>query len=176
MKIPNIYQKELKRNLAEHGFTIHEELDNTFNLNLNEVNSREIKIRLIVSEPIIEKLHGSKNNSEIKAIGYFRFKLSLEGIEPYFYIFAFSNNPDDKVEFVIIPCSELKKRFSSRKYITKNDYEIELRLWLMPDGYVFETTNFGAEGEYWFIGGRMADGTQWDYSEFLNNWNQLHLT
>jgi hypothetical protein len=73
----------------------------------------------------------------------------------------------------MIPFSELKSRLNQRKCITGKDQETEMRLWLLPDGYVFDTTNFGAEGEWWFVGGRMAKNTHLDYTEFLNRWNGL---
>ena len=138
MKILNIYQKVLRRNLAEHGFTIHEQYDNTFSLNLNEVSSKEIKIRLIVSEPAIERIHGSKNNTEIKAIGFFKFRFSPEGLEPNFYVFAFNNTIENKVEFIIIPYGELISRLNARKRIINDHQEIDIVFWLMPDKCLFD--------------------------------------
>ena len=159
--------------MAELGYTILQERDNTFSLNLNEVNSRQIKIRLIVSEPIIKRIHGSKNNTEIKSIGYFNFKLAPEAFEPNFYIFAFTNTRDNKVEFVVVPYPELKNRIVLKKCNTNYDQEIELKFWLLPDNLVFDSSGLGAEGEYWFIGGRMAINTYSDFTSFLDGWNQL---
>jgi hypothetical protein len=49
--------------------------------------------------------------------------------------------------------------------------------WLMPDNNLYETTDLGAEGEWYFlskgVNGRMADGSVQDYSEFLNAWDKL---
>ena len=177
MGIPNIDKEKFISKVAELGYTILQERDNTFSLNLNEVNSREIKIRLIISEPVIERIHGSHNGNKIQAIGYFKLKLPKKFNEPNIYIFAFSNTPDNKVEFVIIPFSELISRLNARNRIVNSDREIEIVFWLMPDSSLYETTNIGAEGEWYFMskgkGGRMADETEWDYTTFLNNWDQL---
>lgn len=173
METPNIYKEIFLSKVAELRYTVLQECDNTFSLNLNEVRSREIKIRLIVSEPIIERIHGSKNNTKIKAIGFFKFKFSPEGLEPNFYAFAFTNTPDKKVEFVVIPCTELKNRLDLKKCNTNNDQKFELVLWILPDDYIFETTHIGAEGEWWFIAGGMAKDTHWDYTKFRNSWDSL---
>lgn len=132
------------------------------------------KAFIIGSEPIKEKLHGSKNNTEIKAIGYFLFDLPLKEKELNFYIFAFNNRDDNNVEFVIVPTNELRNRLNQRKRITNNDQKTELKFWLLPpENYLFETTHFGAEGEWYFIAGRLAENTVWDYTEFRNDWDQL---
>jgi hypothetical protein len=168
----NIFGKALENGLKDRGFYHKHGANNIYSIASNNKPDRITTAKLIGSEPIIEKLHGSKNNTEIKAIGYFKFKLSPEGNDPNFYIFAFSNNPDKKVEFVIVPCNELKNRITSRKCNTDKDQETELQLWLLPP-YIFETTHFGGEGEWWFLAGRMAKNTIWDYTSFLNGWNRI---
>jgi hypothetical protein len=177
MEDQNNYQIEFSRKLNELGFAIHEGFDNTFRLNLNEHNQKGIAVKLITSEAINERIHGTKNGTPIKAIGYFRFKLPNEDNEPNFYIFAFSNTIDNKVEFVIVPTYELKNRLNQRKCNTDKDQETELKFWLLPpENYLFETTYFGGEGEWWFLAGRMAKNTFWDYSKFLNHWEDVTLT
>lgn len=173
MEVEKIYKEILLSKLIEIGFKIRKENDNTFRLNLNEDDLNGVAIKLIASEPINERIHGTKNGTLIKAIGYFKFKLPYEENEPNFYIFAFTGMSDNKTEFVIIPFTELMNRLSQRKCITGEHQDIELQLWLLPDGFVFETTNIGAEGDWWFIGGRMAIGTQKDFTQFLNQWQTL---
>lgn len=173
MEDQNIYQIEFSRKLNELGFTIHEGFENTFRLNLNENDLKVIGVKLIGSEPINERIHGTKNGTPIKAIGYFKFKLPHEENEPNFYIFAFTGMSDNKIEFVIISFTELKNRLNQRKCNTGAYQDKELQLWLLPDGYVFETTNIGAEGDWWFVGGRMAIGTPKDFTQFLNQWHLL---
>lgn len=168
------YKERFISKLILLGFKIQDEGDNTFRLNLDEDGLKIITAKLIGSEPINERKHGTKNNTEIKSIGYFKFKLSPECIEPTFYIFAFSNISDNKVEFIIVPCNELRNRLNQRKCITDKDQETELKFWLLPpENDLFETTFLGAEGEWYFIAGRMAENTVLDYTKFLNGWGQL---
>lgn len=165
----NDFSIAFENTLAEQGFTFQVDPDNIYSISQVDKPDRKVTAKLICSEPINEKLHGTKNDTEIKAIGYFRFKLSPESTEPNFYFFAFNNNQDNKTEFVIIPNEELKNRLSQRKRITDNQ-KTELILWLMPGGYVFDATNIGAEAEWYFIAGRMAVNTIGDYTIFLNHW------
>jgi hypothetical protein len=170
----DLFRKALEDGLKGHGLCYQHDADNIYSITSNIKPDRITTAKLISSEPIIEKLHGSKNNTEIKAIGFFRFKLSPEVIEPDFYIFAFKNIADNKVEFVIVPSDELRSRLNQRKCITDCNQETELQLWLLPPvNYIFETTYFGGEGIWWFISGRMAKNTIWDYTEFRNDWNRL---
>ena len=169
----DIFRKALEDSLKEHGLSYQIDADNIYSIASKNKHDRLTTAKLIGSEPILEKLHGSKSNTEIKAIGYFRFELSPEGIEPNFYIFAFSNTADNKVEFVIVPTDELINRLNQRKCITDKDQETELLLWLLPDALIFEVTFFGGEGLWWFIDGRMAKNTIWDYTIFRNHWNRF---
>jgi len=169
----DIFGKALDDGLTEHGFYNQHDADNNYSIASNNKPDRITKAKLIGSEPIDKIKHGTKNNTEITAIGYFRFKLSPEVIEPNFYIFAFSNTADNKVEFVIVPTDELINRLNQRKCITDKDQETELLLWLLPDALIFEVTFFGGEGLWWFIDGRMAKNTIWDYTIFRNHWNRF---
>ena len=170
MEDQNIYLIEFITKLNELGFAIHEESDSTFRLNLNEVDLNSVTVKLIVSETINERIHGTKNNTSITAIGYFKFKFQHKNSEQDFYIFAFTNKSNNKIEFVIVPSTELEDRLYKRKCITNMNQETELKFWVLPDNMVFDTTNLGAEGEWYFIGGRMAENTHLDYSQFLNEW------
>jgi hypothetical protein len=57
--------------------------------------------------------------------------------------------------------------------------QVELVLWLFEDGHVYDTTNISPEGEWYFISkgvnGRMATGSELDYSEYLNSWQWLNV-
>lgn len=166
-----IFRKAFEYTLAEHGNSFQHNADNIYSIVRNNTPDRITTATLIISKPINERKHGTKNNTEIKAIGYFLFEFPTKGKEANLYIFAFSNWSDNRVEFVIVPFTELKNRLKHRNCITPNNQKTELLLWLLPDGYVFEATYFGAEGEWYFIGGRMAKNTYLDYTTFLNNWN-----
>ena len=129
-------------------------------------------LKFINSKTVNLKKYVSQNNTPIKAIGVFDFAL-----ESYyttdFYIFTFHNQVEERTEYVIITSGELYNRFSASKQKHILDNQINLVLWLMPNNYLFDTTNIGTEGEWFFIGGGMAEGTEMDYSQFLNNWDLL---
>ena len=156
--------------LTKTGFTFHVGADNMYSITNIETPDRNVIAKLIGSVPIIEKLHGTKNNTEIKAIGYFKLKFPPDNQRPNFYIFAFSNINDSNIQFVIAPSNELADRFKKRNLHIDNDQRIEFKLWLLPNNQVFDASNLGAEGEYWFIGGKMAENTIMDYTKYLNNW------
>jgi len=49
----------------------------------------------------------------------------------------------------------------------------------MEDGFVYDATNISLESEWYFlskgVGGRMADGTDLDFTSFLDSWERLKL-
>lgn len=168
--IDEIFIKAFINALVEQGLSYQVDSDNIYSIAPKNKHDQVRTAKLIGSTPIQKSKHGSKNNTEIHAIGYFRFILSPKGIEAKYYIFAFNSAVDNKVEFVIVPTAELRKRLESRKCNKDIYQETELKFWLLPDGYIFDTTNFGAEGEWWFLAGRMAKNTIWDYTSFRNRW------
>ena len=168
------FRKAFEDNLVKHGATFQLDENEIYSIALISMPERIITARLIGSEPIDERIHGSKNNTNIKAIGYFTFNWSPQDYNPNFYVFAFCNITETKVEFALVPYTELKKRLASRKSFTINDHWEELQFWLMPpENYLVETTNIGAEGEFWLACGSMSKYMQWDYTSFLNDWNCL---
>lgn len=168
-----IFTKAFEITLIEHGFSYqYNNADNTYAIIPTNEPDQITKVQLIGSEPNIHRIHGNKNNTDIKETGYFLFEFLIEGKEPDFYIFAFNNRYDNRVEFVIIPYNELKYRLTLRKCITRNYKKTELKFWLLSDDLLFES-NFGAEGEFWFVDGRMAKDTVWDYTPYLNRWDGL---
>jgi hypothetical protein len=166
----------LKEKLVQLGFNILEEKINNSRLFLLGDNSSEITIEFTESEQIDKLIHRSHNGNEIQSIGVFRFVLPRVGKEPEFFIFSFSNSVGSKIEFIIIPSAVLLKRLRM-KFALADNQEIEIVFWLMPDSCLYETTQIGAEFEWYYmskgINGRMADGTDWDYTEFLNHWSLL---
>lgn len=71
----------------------------------------------------------------------------------------------------MVPINEFKKRIDSNDNFDKGAVSFEIDFWLMPDNKLYETTNITIEGEWYFlsdgVSGRMADGTDMDYTEFL---------
>jgi hypothetical protein len=178
VKADDFYKNIFEKNLTEQGYSQTKDTENTYQITWNNNPARILTIHLIGSEKIDSKLHGSHNGNKIQAIGYFRFELPPPGVsEPDFIIFRFQNQPNDSVEFLIIPTVEIRRRYQSKSRTKKDEMVIELQFWIMEDNYVFETmAGISGEGEWWFINGRMAEQTDWDYTEFLNNWDGMKMT
>lgn len=122
------------------------------------VSKSEIKIH---SLPVNTVKYGSKNDTPVLAIGV--FDLNHYELTDYEIIrFQFPNLIHNRIEEVKIPEHELKRRLSIRNQLL-NDF---LVLWLLPDGHLFNVTNIGIEGEWYFIAGGMAKNTEMDFTEF----------
>ena len=96
-----------------------------------------------------------------------------------FLILAFQNTNKHCVDFIIIPTMELMKRLNKENRISTDNHEVEIVFWLMPDNHLYETTDIGVEAEWYYmskgVNGRMANGTEWDYTEFLNDWGRFKM-
>ena len=90
-----------------------------------------------------------------------------------FYVFAFLDTNERNIEFVIVSDEVLRNRFQNQNRIPIGGKKAELTLWLLPDRRVYDATNISMEGEWYFINGRMIDGTERDFSKYLNHWNGL---
>ncbi len=140
-------------------------------------SSRIVSIQLICSTKIDPAIHGSSNGNEPESIGH--FKLTIPKWEEHFnfYVFAFVNAAKTDSEFVIVSDEVLRSRLTKLNRIPASGKKAEMTLWLMPDRKIYDCTNPSIEFEYYYMSkgasGRMADGTEWDYSEYLNNWSEL---
>lgn len=168
----NIYSALLERKLVDLGFSIQNDGNDIFRLNLNEDYSKTLTVKLIRSQIIDYSIHGSHNNTPIKSIGYFCFNFPPPGNKPDYFIFSFINTLEKRVEFIIIPNYELRSRLSINH--STNDIEIEIMFWLLPDNSLYNATNIGGEGEYVLILGGMSK-TKWDFTSFFNSWEILSM-
>ena len=175
-KTDDLFRNAFEKTLLEHGFSQTNNMENIYQLSWNNNPDQVVTAQFFMSEPIDELVHGSHNGNKIQAIGYFRFKFPPGVSEPDFTIFVFHNLQKDRVEFIIVPTAEIISRFHVRNRIINEDQVIELQFWLMEDNCVFETIDVSVEGEWWFINGRMAEQTDWDYTKFLNNWDGMKMT
>ena len=116
----------------------------------------------IQSLPVNRRLHGSKNRTPIRAIGVFELNIT-EVRDDESITFTFPNLPAKRTEKVIVPVAELKARLSD----PDSGMPKTLILWLMPDGKLYNATDIGIEGEWFFIGGGFAANTKFDFTEFL---------
>ena len=172
-------KSEFEKKLIKLGLSYSNQPDDFYILHRNNDFGRTIKVQLICSAPTNKVIHGSNNGNEIQAIGYFKFRLSTEDKRPDFFILSFQNTSNHCVEYIIISPKELKRRLIEKNRISNNNQEMEMVFWLMPDNYLYETTDIGIEGEWFYmskgINGRMKDVTDWDYTKFLNDWKRLKM-
>jgi hypothetical protein len=170
---------DFEKKLKEHSYSYQCNADGLYNLCLNNDTNGIINGRLICAEPNEEVIQVSNNGNEIEAIGSFKIKLLNEVKEPYFFIFAFQNTNNHCVEFIIIPKIELMRRLNKENRISKASRKISIVFWLMPDRFLYDCTGVGVEWEWYYlslgVNGRMADGSVWDYTEYLNDWDRLKL-
>jgi hypothetical protein len=170
---------EFEKKLKELGFSCQCHTNGLYILRQNNVNDRILIAQLICSEPVDELKLGSRNGNVIQSIGHFKLRLSTEVKEPSFLILAFGNSCNSVVELIILPNRELTWRLNKENRISTVDTEIEIVFWLMPDNRLYETTNLGIEGEWYYMSkglhGRLADETDWCYTKFLNNWERLKM-
>jgi hypothetical protein len=171
---------EFEKKLKEHSFSYQCNTDGLYILCQNNDTSSILNAQLIYSETTDEVIHGSRNNNKIQAIGSFKLRLPTKINDQDFFIFAFQNTSNHCVEYVIIPLKELKRRLNEENRISIDNLEIEIVYWLMPDNCLYDCTNLGVQGEWYYlsrgVNGRMVDGSVWDYSDFLNSWDRLKMT
>lgn len=170
-----IYKIAFIEALKENGLTVHFNKNNFFILNKGNDSSRIVCVELITSTKVVPEIHGSHNNNIINGIGRFKFAIPKWEDKINYYVFAFLNTENREIEFVIVPDAILRARFQNQNRIPASTKKAELTLWLMPNRNVYDATNISMEGEWYFIstgidGSCMADGTDMDYSEYLNNW------
>jgi hypothetical protein len=167
---------EFEKKLKEIGFSFqcHTGL---YILSPNNNDSRTINIQLIYSEPVDPLKYGSNNGIEIESIGLYKFKLNPSESQSDFIAFALRNSKKERIEFVIIPTDELNQRLTKEYRTTNGTHKHKIVFWLMPDNCLYDCTNLGIEGEWFYMSkgqnGRLADQTEWNYTEYLNRSDRL---
>lgn len=168
---------EFEKKVIELGFSYQCHTNGVYILSQNNDTNSIINAQFIDSEPNEEVIQGSNNGNKIEAIGSFKLKLLSRIKEPNFLFLAFPNTCNHSVEFIILPIKELIRRLVKKNRFAKTSHEISIVFWLMPDRYLYDCTGVGIEWEWYYLSrvknGRMVDKTDWDYTEYLNNWNGL---
>ncbi len=169
--------ESFKKSLNDIGLSPQVVKGNLYNVQKVHEADVYMSIQLVVSGPVDELLHGSHNGNIVRSIGVFKIEILPDLEVPDYYIFHFSSKRR-RADYIIIPSVELKRRLIARKFIPSSKQVIELVFWLMPDLCLYETTDISIEGEWYFmskgINGRMSDGKDWDYTQFLNSWESLN--
>ena len=168
---------QFESKLIEHGFSYQTDPDDFYILCPENDVERTIMVRLICSKLVNPLKYGSNNSNEIESIGLFKFKFNPEENKSDFITFAFQNSIEHQIEFIIIPTDELNQRLNMENRTRNGNNKYEIVFWLMPDGFIYNCTNISIEGEWYYLSkglnGRMADKTEWNYTEFLNDWDRL---
>jgi hypothetical protein len=163
-----------KRDLVNHGFTLISETDELYTFERLDFPNQLKTAQLLHSLPIDVRYHGSHNNNEIQSIGRFRLPQSEAHERPDFFVLPFYNDSNHQVLFANIPCRVLMDKISSEQISHLNLINSDIIFWLMPDHCLYECTRKSPEFEWFFLskGGskRMADGTIFDYSSYVDNW------
>ena len=170
-------KEEFETKLIELGISFQVKPDNFYILSTINGVERKITVRLICSKLVNPLKYGSNNGNEIESIGLFRFQLNPWRNESDFITFAFLNSVKHQIEYIIVPTELLKHRLIKGTRIRSETHLFKTVFWLMPDGFVYNCSSLGIEVEWYFmskgINGRMADRTEWNYTEYLNRWDRL---
>lgn len=172
-------QIEFEKRLHELGVSYRLHDRDFYSITKQSGSENHIKVQLISSLPVNKLVHGSKNGNDVQAIGLFKFKFSSKELEPDIFVFTCQNTVANQPEFLIIPTQEFLRRHVRMKSQRACNKRLEVVLWFMEDGFVYDATNISIEAEWYFLSkgfnGRMADGTDLDYTPFLNSWVRLML-
>ena len=170
-----VYRSSFYEKLREFGLTVYSYRNNFFILIKGNDSSRIVCVEFVSSARVKSEIHRSPNGNILSGIGRFKFTIPKWEEKVNYYIFAFLNTPNREIEYVIVPNEVLRNRFQNQNRMPEGAKKAELTLWMMPDKRVYDTTGLSMEGEYYFLssgsGGRMADGGDMDYTNYLNNWS-----
>lgn len=164
----------IRQAIIENGFTITFEGTDGYFLIKNNNDFRTISIQLVIANSVDINRQSHEGN-EIYSMNYLKLHVPIGEPYPDFYALALENAVADCLEFIIIPSVTLnEKLFEMGLFYVRN---VELCFLVYPDGKVFNITSISFEGRWYLlkkgVGGRMADGSTYDYSEWLNNWELL---
>lgn len=170
-------QIEFEERLSDFRVSYVRDKDDFYTITRYKGGEEKLTVQLILSLPIDNQVYGSKNGNEVQAIGLFKFKFPSSRRKPDIFTFVFHNERKNKAEFIMISLDEFHRRHIKRYAGSFHWRIIKMVFWLMEDGYVYDITNFSPEGEWFYlsqgVNGRMADGTDIDYTTFLNCWQRL---
>ena len=171
------FKNEFEKKIIDLGLSYRRNGDDFYSILIHIGGRNHIEVQLEVSLQPVMHIHGSKNGVDVQAIGVFMFKFPFSGNEPDLFIFALRNLIKPQSEFIIIPKDELLSRLASKNPGRVHRSRVEMVFWVLEDGFVYDATHLSPEGEWYFlspcVNGRMADGTDFDYSEYMNNWRRL---
>ncbi len=173
------YKSAFKEAIKDHDLTLIGDIHSCYTVQRGSNKNDLLSVRLLCTKTVIPLIHGSHNGIEIKTISRFKFPVPRwEDVVDYF-IFAFANDENSKIDFIIIAEADLRKRLDDMNKRPYNEKKFDLVFWLMPDNGLFETSKINIEGEWYMlskgVNGRMADGESNDFTQCLNNWKGIWI-
>jgi len=88
-------------------------------------------------------------------------------------IFSFQNETSGKTEFMIVKTSDLINKFTELSKLPNCNGSYKMMIYALSDNLILDATDISAEGEWYFVGGRMVENTKWDLSLYLNRWDEI---
>lgn len=173
-----LFKNALEYAINENGFTILFEGDDDYYILQKNVESEAISMQLILPN----KVEISKKNNdgkELNSLNIFNLNLTIgattiDGSRPDYDILAIENS-DGCTDFIVISSRVLSRKLYDLELTKKN--KVELYFLSYPDGKIFFINDVGQEGKWYLlskgVNGRMIDGTERDFSKYLNQWNGL---
>jgi hypothetical protein len=170
-------KSDFVKQFSDLGCSLTSNYNDLYILHLYSDVSDIIKIQLNCSDSVDERKYGSQNGNIIEALGLFKFKYNPATRELNFIVFGFLNSIKQRTEYIIIPTDELYRRLTNDYGFLKRNHTYKLIFWLMSDGFLYNCSDIGLEGEWYFLSkglnGRLIDETGWNYTAFLNGWDEL---
>jgi len=170
-----LFKNALEQAINKNGFTIVFEGDDDYYLVQKDVESESISMQLILPN----KVDISENNidgNETVTQSIFKLNIPVGQEYPDYFVMALENAFTDSADFIIISSVTLNEKLFNLGLSWKR--KVELCFLQYPDGKVFNVTDISFEGRWYLlskgVGGRMADRSVYDYSDWLNNWDVLN--
>lgn len=165
----------IHKSLTEREFVITFEGTDGYYLIKNNNDFRTISMQLFIASSV-DINRQSHEGDEIYSMNDLKLHIPIGEPYPDFFILALVNASADRPEFIIIPSTTLSEKLFDLGLAWKR--KVSLSFLVYPDGKVFNITSLSWEGRWYLlrkgIGGRMADGSVYDYSEWLNKWPGLN--
>ena len=173
----NRIQKEFEENLGQLKLPFWQDSEGSYTVQPSG-NTNLIEIILIEAESNTKKTLLSPNGNNLLSSAYFKIGSIKKITHSEFVVMGFINEVTEQTEFIIISTPDFFNRIIKNHVGMIMQDRMVLRFWLMDDRGLYETTELSLEAEWFFlskgINGRMADGTEWNFTIFLNNWQPLN--
>jgi len=94
-------------------------------------------------------------------------------IKPNFLIFFFFNEVSEKTEYVIMETDNFPVIINNERRALTRDGGFEMKIYALEGNLIYDVTGIGAEGTWYFVGGRMGDTIGMDITVYLNRWDKI---